>query len=104
VYSVYNVKKRERRRNAIVFKKIKKMLILFACILSLVSSYYDEDGSIIWVTSIDESIRVNGRAVLFDSAHRVLNHFYEEGYDIIGHAMSDHKDKTYSWTLAKRRK
>ena len=72
---------------------------------TLAIRYHDEDSRVIWIkseSSFGTTVYVNGHSV-YAGAHHVLNHFYDRGYDVCGHSMSDHNGRSYSWTLCKNR-
>jgi hypothetical protein len=79
------------------------LLILSLITISLVIAYHDEKSSVIWINTDGYGVMVNSHHINADP-HHVLNHFYNRGYDLGGHSMSDHYKTKYSWTMCIRQK
>jgi hypothetical protein len=79
--------------------------LLFAA--ASLAAYQDENSGVVWIRCDDPNrwvprTFVNNNESLV-ACHSVLNHFYERGYDVVGHGMGYHHERAFSWTLQKRR-
>jgi hypothetical protein len=78
------------------------LLIHFA----MAYDWREETAEVIWVVQESDwrpRIQINEQIIAEKRAFEVLNHFILKGYEIVGHAMADHYERRYSWTLTKRR-
>lgn len=99
---------------------MSQLLLLFLCCGALAGTqvkkvtYHDQSSRVIWVKCVDNAfpwfnhnVYINNVKELIE-CHQALNHFYDRGYEIVGHSLTStatdiERVIVYSWTLSRVR-